>query len=91
MEQRGTATFVGREPVVVGDASIPALHTREDVQLSGDQTGEVHFDIWFAAASGLPLKETHRIRVVSPAPPPLGHVTYSEEGAWQLRSTTPRT
>ena len=40
---------------------------------------------------GLPVKEAHTIRVVSPAPPPLGHVTYTERGSWKLRSTTPRT
>jgi hypothetical protein len=61
------------------------------MRLSGGQTGRVDVDIWFDAVSGLPLKEAHTIRVVSPAPPPLGQVTYSEDGIWQLRSTTPRT
>lgn len=89
--QAGTATFVGREHVTVGDASVPALHTREDLLLTGGQTGEVRFDVWFAAANGLPLKESHSINVVSPAPAPLDHVTYSELGRWQLQSMTPRT
>jgi hypothetical protein len=89
--QRGVATFVGRDTVPVADAALPALHTRERIRLSGDQSGEVRVDIWFAAADGLPLKEVHSIKVVSPAPPPLGHVTYRERGTWQLRSTTPRT
>ncbi len=91
LSQAGDATFVGREPVVVGGEAVPALHTREAMRLSGDQTGEVRVDIWFAASDGLPLKEVHSIRVVSPAPPPLGHVTYTERGTWQLTSTTPRT
>jgi len=89
--QQGVATFVGREPVVVGGESVPALHTREAMQLSGDQTGEVRVDIWFAVSDGLPLQEAHNIRVVSPAPAPLGHVTYTERGTWQLTSRTPRT
>jgi hypothetical protein len=89
--QRGTATFVGRDTVTVGGAAVLAVHTRERMQLSGDQTGKVDVDIWFDAVSGLPLRETHSIRVVSPAPPPLGNVTYTEEGGWQLRSTTPQT
>ena len=89
--QAGDATFVGREPVVVGGEAVLALHTREAMRLSGAQTGEVRVDIWFAASDGLPLKEAHSIRVVSPAPPPLGHVTYRERGTWQLTSTTPRT
>ena len=89
--QTGTSTFVGRENVVVGGVEIPGLHTREDLRLSGGQTGEVHIDIWFAATNGLPLKEEHSISVASPAPAPLNHVTYTERGSWQLRSMTPRT
>jgi hypothetical protein len=90
-EQTGVATFVGREDVIVGGVRVPGLHTREDMRLSGDQTGEVHVDIWFAPTNGLPLKEAHNIRVVSPAPAPLNHVTYREQGKWQLTSLTPRT
>ena len=89
--QVGTATFVGHEPVVGAGARGPALHTREDLLLSGGQTGEVRFDIWFAATDGLPLKEVHNIHVVSPAPAPLNQVTYAELGGWQLKSLTPRT
>lgn len=89
--QAGVSTFVGREAVVVGGASIPSLHTREDMLLSGGQTGAVRVDIWFALTDGLPLKEVHSIRVVSPAPAPLNHVTYTELGGWQLTSMTPRT
>ena len=59
--------------------------------MSGDQTGDVAVDTWFAESDGLPLKETHDIRVVSPAPAPIDHVTYSERGSWRLTSLTPRT
>ncbi len=90
-EQTGVATFIGREAVLVGGVAVPGLHTREDMRLRGGQTGEVHFDIWFAPANGLPLKETHSIRVVSPAPAPINHVTYTEHGTWQLTSEAPRT
>ena len=89
--QTGVSVFVGREVIEVGRKSVPALHTREDLRLSGGQTGEVRVDVWFATASGLPLKEAHLIRVASPAPAPLNHVTYTEIGNWQLTSTTPRT
>jgi len=88
--QDGTATYVGRDTVRVGGVGIPALHTREDLLLSGGQTGSVHIDIWFAAANGLPLKEAHGINVESPAPAPINHVNYSEHGSWQLTSMTPR-
>jgi hypothetical protein len=89
-EQTGVATFVGRGAVVVGGVRVAGLHTQEDMRLSGGQTGEVHVDIWFASTTGLPLKEVHSIRVVSPAPAPLDHVTYSEHGSWQLTSGMPR-
>jgi hypothetical protein len=88
--QTGTATYVGRDTVTVGTARVPALHTRQDLRLSGGQTGEVHIDIWFAAANGLPLKESHAINVVSGAPAPINHVTYTELGSWHLTSLTPR-
>jgi len=87
----GTSTFVGRDTVAVGDTDVPALHNRETLLLTGGQTGEVHVDIWFAASDGLPLKETHSIHVVSPAPAPLNQVTYDELGSWQLQSLSPRT
>ena len=75
--QTGVSTFVGREAVLVGGVSIPGLHTREDMLLSGGQTGVVRVDIWFAASDGLPLKEVtasrsfhrHRLRsITSPTP-----------------------
>jgi len=90
VEQTGVATFVGRDTLVVGGVRIAALHTRQDMHLSGGQTGAVHVDIWFASTTGLPLKEVHTIRVVSPAPAPLNHVTYTERGSWRLTSLTPR-
>ncbi len=89
--QAGTAVFVGRETVVVGGVRVAAVHRREDLHMTGDQTGEVRIDVWFALSDFLPLKEAHTIRVVSSAPAPLNHVTYSEHGTWQLTSLTPRT
>lgn len=89
--ESGTVTFVGREAVVVAGVSVRALHVRQTMRLSGGQTGNLRVDTWFGATHGLPLKEAHTIRVVSPAPAPLGHVTYTERGVWQLTSMTPRT
>jgi hypothetical protein len=88
--QTGTVTFVGRDSVVVDGASVPAFHARQDVQLSGDQTGTIRVDVWLAAANGLPLREEHALKVVSPAPPPLNHVTYLERGSWRLTSLAPQ-
>jgi hypothetical protein len=87
--QTGTVTFVGREAVNVGGHAVAALHTHEEMHLSGGQTGTVTVDVWFAQSNGLPLREQHAIRVVSSAPAPINHVTYSETGTWQLTSLTP--
>jgi hypothetical protein len=89
--QTGTATLVGPETVTVEGVKVPALHTREDIHTKGTQNGDAHVDIWFALSNGLPLKETHNINIVSPAPAPINHVTYTERGNWQLTSMTPRT
>lgn len=89
--QTGVVTFVGAETLDIGGTPVSALHEREQLLLSGDQTGSVRIDLWLAASDGLPLSETHEINVVSGAPPPLNHVTYSEHGNWRLKSLTPRT
>jgi hypothetical protein len=88
--QRGSTTFVGRTHVRVGDRRVPALHFRQAVRIQGEQHGSSREDIWFAEGSWLPLREERTIRVVSPAPSPLGEVTYTEKGRWQLRSLTAR-
>ena len=89
--QSGTVTFVGREAIMVGGVGVSAVHARQDTKLSGGQTGEAHIDLLLAVSNGLPLQESHTIRVVSPAPAPLNHVTYTETGHWQLTSLTPHT
>ena len=90
MTQRGQRTFIGRTTVVVGGTRVRALHYAQDVKVSGDQTGSAHEEVWIAAKNGLPLREERTISVVSPAPAPLNHVTYSEHGRWQLTSLTPQ-
>jgi hypothetical protein len=89
-DQSGKVTFLGRTSVNVGGRSVPALHARESFRVSGGQTGTVSLDLWFAVADALPLAETHSIRVVSPAPAPINHVTYTERGRWQLTSLAPQ-
>lgn len=87
----GTSTFVGREAVAVGDVTVEALHYRIVRTVSGGQQGSDRIDVWFDAARGLPVRQRHDLRVVSPAPPPLDEVTYTERGEWQLTSLTPKT
>jgi hypothetical protein len=88
--QRGTLTFVGPATVRVGDARVPALHFRQEVRIGGEQHGSSREEVWLAASDGLPLRESRRITVVSPAPSPIGEVTYTEQGEWRLTSLEPR-
>ena len=48
--QTGTTTSVGRETVKVGNVDVPTLHRRQDLRLSGGQTGTSRVDIWLALA-----------------------------------------
>jgi hypothetical protein len=89
--QDATITYEAPDSVLVGRVAVPAVHSHEVMQLSGDQQGSVTIDIWFARSNGLPLRDQHSINVVSPAPAPLNRVTYSEDGAWQVTSLQPRT
>ncbi len=91
MTQRGHVTFLGRTTVRVGSRRIPALHVEQDITIAGDQQGSQHEELWIAKQTGLPLREQRSIRVASPAPAPLNHVTYTERGSWRLTSMTPRT
>jgi hypothetical protein len=88
--QSGTATLVGPDHVSIAGRDVPAFHVREDMHMNGGQTGRTQIDTWFAESDALPLKETHSIEVVSPAPSPLNDVTYVERGHWRLTSLNPR-
>jgi hypothetical protein len=90
-DQSGVFTYLGRTVVDVGGTGVAAIHGRQEVHLRGGQTGTVRIEIWLAADSALPLRETHSIEVVSSAPAPINHVTYTELGQWQLTSLVPST
>ena len=85
----GTNTFLGVEPVEVGDETVDALHYRVDRTLSGDQDGTESTQYWFHPRTALPLRAVRAITVASPSP--LGDITYTEEGRYRLTSLTPRT
>ena len=89
VQQVGTIRVIGKETVPVGGAEVPSLHVHQQMQLRGDQSGGTQADIWFALTTGIPVRERHTIRVVSPAPAPINQVTYTETGEWQLSSLTP--
>lgn len=83
----GTLTFVGIEPLSIGGEVLDALHVRSDNILSGAQTGEDVSDLWFSVIDGLPLRGERDAVVESDSP--VGAVSYTEQGWWQLTSTVP--
>ena len=83
----GTAVSVGSESIVVGGESLEAVHMRHDATFSGGQTGETHTEFWLSVADWMPLRGERDVRVDSDSP--VGTVTYTETGRWQLTSTEP--
>ncbi len=91
MTQRGVITFVGRTTLLVGTTRVPVLHYVQTLKITGGQAGTQREEVWLAADTWLPVREERKITVVSPAPAPINHVTYTEKGSWRLVSLTPRT
>lgn len=85
----GTLVYVGIDTVTVGNENLTAFRYRSNLTLTGDQTGSERVDMWFSTDNGLPVRNERTIRVVSPAPPPLNNVVYTEEGDWKLSRLTP--
>lgn len=83
----GNSTFIGVEPITIGNGVVSALHYRQQSTISGSQTGEQTVDTWFTADSGLPVRVERTARIDSSSP--VGSITYTEDGRWQLQSLDP--
>ncbi len=86
-EQEGTLVLVGTESVEVGGETLEAVHVRQAVTFSGGQTGESHTELWFSASDWMPLRGERDVRIESDSP--IGAVTYTEQGHWQLTAVEP--
>jgi hypothetical protein len=85
----GPYTFVGPEVLEIGGTEVEALHYVRSRTLTGGQDGTEEVEIWFDAATGLPLRNERDITVRSGSV--VGSVTYEEEGSFELESLTPAT
>jgi hypothetical protein len=83
----GPYTFVGAERLDIGGTDVEALHYHRLRNLTGGQSGTEDVNVWFDAATGLPLRNERVITVHSGAL--IGGVTYEENGGFQLTSMTP--
>jgi hypothetical protein len=85
----GPHAFVDVEALEIGGDAVQTRHYRQERTISGAQAGTdvVHF--WFAVDDHLPVRMEREVRIDSDSP--VGTVTYTEEGSWQLTSLVPAT
>lgn len=83
----GPVTFLGVEDLDVGGRTVTTRHVRQARTLSGAQTGTTTTDSWIDVDSGLPVRMERTADIASDSP--VGSVSYTESGWWQLTSLTP--
>ncbi len=84
-----TIRIVGMFTLRIGGIAVPAVHELQRETLTGGQRGRLREDWWFVATSGMPVRVERRITLLSNSP--VGTITYTEAGSWQMGSLRPRT
>lgn len=84
---RGPVRIVGVSTLTIGGRAVQAIHITRDQVITGAQTGRLDESWWFDAATGLPLRATRNYRLQTASP--IGPITYTEVGSWQLASLDP--
>lgn len=83
----GPLTFVGSEQLSIGGEEVDAFHYRRERSMTGAQEGDERAEVWFAADTGMPLRNDRTIQASTSTV--IGRVTYSEVANFELTSTTP--
>ena len=83
----GSYRSLGESTVVIAGHNVRAVHFLQQWILSGALVGTERDEVWFDAATGLPLENHRSIRVRTDTP--FGSSTYTETGEFELRSLTP--
>ena len=84
----GPYRFVADEDLTVGGTTVRAAHFLRLRTMTGAQQGTERSDVWFAADSGLPLRNRRTIRAKTDTV--VGSSTYTEVGQFELVSLHPR-
>jgi hypothetical protein len=84
-----TARIVSLGSLEIGGTRVPVVHESQTTGLAGSQKGTVLEQWWFDASSGLPVRMVRNITVHTASP--IGTITYTESGSWQMTSLSPRT
>ncbi len=87
MTTAGPDRFVRDITTRIGGRSVVAAVFRQVRTDTGAQRGSEASDVWLDARTGLPLRLTEDITVVTPTP--FGTSTYTQQGEFQLASLTP--
>jgi hypothetical protein len=83
----GTYEFVGGERLVIDGGEVAVHRYRQARDITGEQTGHQETEIWIEITTGLPVRAERTVHVDSSSP--VGTITYSEQGWWQLSSMEP--
>jgi len=83
----GSYRFLGEATRTIGGHKVRAAHFIRQRTLSGAQIGPEHDDVWFDAATGLPIENRRSIHVRTQTP--FGNSTYTENGELKLASLNP--
>jgi len=85
--QTTTARIVSVGNLTIGHVTVRAVHEVQRTTVTGPQTGSAVENWWYSASSGLPLRMQREISIHSHSP--VGTVTYTEAGSWQMASLKP--
>ena len=80
----GPYRFLGLDTLRVGGTSVPAAHFLRLRTDTGAQSGTERSEVWFATATGLPLRVVQDVEVKSSTP--FGSSTYTQTGVLALQS-----
>ena len=84
----GPSTFVGEETLVIDGTEVTTFHLHNERTLTGGQEGDESTDAWFRY-DGLLVRYERDIEVGTDSP--IGTITYTEEGHFQLTGLRPQT
>lgn len=85
----GPYTYVATEVLEVDGRPVETRRHHQERTIAGAQTGTNVVEVWFAVDDHIPIRMERTVRIDSDSP--VGTVTYTEEGTWQLTSLVPRT
>jgi hypothetical protein len=84
----GSQEFLGEERLRIGGREVVTRRYRQDRAISGTQQGRTTVEGWFEVESHLPVRMEREVRIDSDSP--VGTITYTESGWWQLTSLVPQ-